>query len=191
MATKRKIRECADCGVPESVSVTNTSPRCMDCGRARSALLRRRRVDRICTFCALPFTVPRSVISAKTNSTARFCSRPCYERFLCRTERTTGRGSQWAAARKQALADAPFCALCGTMHGLHVHHAIPFRLTRDNSQANLFPLCAKHHKVVEAAFVETEGLQPHPTIALLLWRSILIERQQATRVKLLEIRCAA
>ena len=76
------------------------------------------------------------------------------------------------------------------MKGIQVHHAIPFRLTRDNSQANLFPLCVKHHKIVESIFVDIEDIQPDYAEALTAWRIMLSDRQWATRVKLLEIQHA-
>lgn len=134
------------------------------------------RLNRKCVECGAAFSVAPSVLN--TNATARFCSRPCYHKFLCRTERTTGRGSQWAVARNEAVRVAPFCAICGTTKTLQVHHAVPFRLTRDNSQGNLVPLCVRHHRWVETMFVETErhGVPPE---ARLLWMSMLRERQMA------------
>ncbi|GEP00521.1 hypothetical protein GCM10007887_04770 [Methylobacterium haplocladii] len=130
--------------------------------------------------------MPRSKLSGKTNSSARFCSRPCYERHLCRTDRKTGRGSQWAKVRKEALRLTPYCWLCGTTKRLQVHHIIPWRLTFDNRQPNLAVLCTRHHKVVEMALVETEkfGFGPVERFA---WRSMLAERRDATRMMLLEV----
>lgn len=56
----------------------------------------------------------------------------------------------------EARRRAPFCADCGATKGLQVHHIIPYRLTADNGQDNLVPLCLKHHKVAEMAFLEIE-----------------------------------
>jgi hypothetical protein len=63
---------------------------------------------------------------------------------------------------------------------------VPYRLTRDNSQDNLIPLCRKHHRWVETIFVETEqaGVPDH---AKLLWWSMLKERQLATAAKIREV----
>lgn len=187
MAGKFKIRHCAGCGKEESVSVTNVSLRCIPCGRAVSDASRRRRVERTCETCGSGFSVARSVLSGKTNSSARFCSRPCYEQHLCRTERISGRGSQWRRIRAEAIRRAPFCACCGTSRWLQVHHAIPFRLTRDNSQENLFPLCVKHHKAVESLFVDVEGSGVPLEDAKTAWTIMLRQWQGATRARLLEI----
>ena len=98
------------------------------------------RVDRACKCCGVTFQVPRSRVNGKSNASANFCSRPCYEKFLCRTGRVTGRGSQWLKIRTRVKAVAPFCACCGTTKKqLQVHHIVPFRLTFDNSDQNLIP----------------------------------------------------
>lgn len=99
----------------------------------------------------------------------------------------TGRGSQWEKIRKEAKRRTPFCACCGTFKRLQVHHIIPFRLTFDNRQVNLIPLCIRCHKRVEMQWVEYEATQPNLSIALLAWRSMMLERRDATRAKLLSI----
>ena len=68
-----------------------------------------------------------------------------------------GRGSRWKTIRKEALRRTPFCATCGTARNLQVHHIIPYRLTRDNSQSNLIPLCRSCHKVAESIFHDVEA----------------------------------
>ena len=139
-----------------------------------------------CVTCGCSFTRPRSILG--TNASGRFCSRDCYHTHLCRTERISGRGSQWNKARKEALQRAPFCAVCGTRRGLQVHHVIPFRISFDNNQNNLIPLCVKHHRWVEHLFVgtEREGLPP---MAGFVWLSMLKERQLATAVKMKQVWC--
>jgi len=174
---------CENCG--KTVSTIMSAPRkfcSMECRRIAQS------VERKCKMCGVVFRRARNVISGKSNSSGNFCNRSCYERFLCRTDRVSGRGSQWKKSRDEALRRHPYCALCGTMKNLEVHHAIPFRLTRDNSQENLFPLCKKHHKHVETIFLEVEEVQPDMEQALLAWRVMLGEWQWATRAKLLEIR---
>lgn len=145
-----------------------------------------KRAERHCKMCGADFAVYKSALKAGTNASGNFCSRPCYERFMCRTGRTTGRGSQWNRARKDALQRAPFCALCGTRHGLEVHHAIPFRLTADNSQDNLFSLCKRHHKIVESIFHGTEEFGIDEVTAR-VWQGMLRQWQYATAFKLNEI----
>lgn len=41
------------------------------------------------------------------------------------------------------------CAICGTKEHIHVHHIIPYRLTKDNGLDNLVALCRKHHRQFE------------------------------------------
>lgn len=179
--SRKQTAACENCGCQMFVTASHPRRFCsMECRRAAQS------VARVCETCGGEFRVCRSKLSGKTNSSARFCSRPCYEKHLCRTDRVTGRGSQWNAARKEALRRAPFCALCGTRKNLQVHHAIPFRLTRDNSQENLFPLCVKHHRFVESIFVETEkfGIDEQK---VLLWQVMLRDRQMATGAYLMKL----
>lgn len=129
--------------------------------------------ERTCTSCGAAFRIARSILSGRTNSSGRFCSRPCYERHLCRTPRIRGRGSRWNTIRKEALRLTPFCACCGGQKHLQVHHIIPFRLTRDNSRTNLIPLCRACHKRVEAVFQDVEAAGPPiPITKLVLFCSI-------------------
>jgi len=80
--------------------------------------------------------------------------------------------------------------MCGTRHNLQVHHIIPFRLTQDNSQDNLVPLCVTHHRMVETALVSTEQFG-FDDVARLAWIGMLRERQMATAAKLKEVASAA
>ena len=144
---------------------------CLHCGRdfytypsadakfcSISCLRSHTRVDRTCKACGRLFSVSRSVLSGKTNSSGNFCCRACYEKWLCKPDRKTGRGSQWHRIQRAVKAKQPFCAICGTRHRLQVHHIIPFRLTGDNDPKNLIVLCVKCHKTVEWLTVEIEML---------------------------------
>jgi len=106
------------------------------------------KVGRICKHCGTEFKIHKSVL--KTNATGNFCTRGCYEKWMCDTERTNGRGSRWKAKRKDALKETPFCSLCGASGRLEVHHIVPYRLTHDSTQSNLIPLCKKCHKTFES-----------------------------------------
>ena len=106
-----------------------------------------KRLSRKCKQCSADFQVLKS--SMNTNASGNFCSRGCYESFMCNSDKKTGRGSQWSRSRLDALKRIPFCVMCGKTSRLDVHHLIPFRLTQDNSQENLIPLCKKHHRLVE------------------------------------------
>ena len=106
-----------------------------------------------------------------------YCSRECRRgpNF-----KKTGRGSGWKRIRSEAISSQPFCAACGTMKLLQVHHIIPWRLSRDNSQKNLVPLCRSHHKAIEHIFTQFE-VDAGPVCGddLVIWRSMfdgLIER---------------
>lgn len=135
-SAQRNHETCRHCG---RVFPAPPSSRQQFCSRAcrRAA----QSVERTCVTCGGSFRIARSILSDRTNSSGRFCSRSCYERHLCRTPRIRGRGSRWKTIRKAALRQTPFCACCGKTRHLQVHHIIPFRLTRDNSPTNLIPLC--------------------------------------------------
>ena len=68
---------------------------------------------------------------------------------------------------------------------------MPFRLTHDNSQKNLFPLCVKHHKVVEAQFVNTEATGIDMENLAFIWQNILTGYQDRARGKAVLAREAA
>ena len=136
------------------------------------------REERECKKCNKPFTILKSAL--KTNASGNFCSRHCYELFLCKSGRTTGRGSQWKKIRDQVVVAFPFCAVCGTTKKLQVHHIIPFRLTHDNSKENLIPLCVTHHKAVEYSFVKTEHEEIDIQTQSIFWRATLRARQILT-----------
>ena len=149
-----------------------------------------KRVSRECKCCAATFSVLRSAIGENTNASGNFCSRACYEKWMCNSDKVTGRGSQWRKIRAATIERQPFCSLCGTGKNLQVHHIVPFRLTQDNSDANLTPLCVKHHKIVETVThdVEFSG-SSHDDMRLILG-SMLAERAAATAMHLKELRAA-
>ena len=138
------------------------------------------RTERECKLCHKNFLVLTSSISVKTNASGNFCSRPCYDKWLCNTERTTGRGSRWNAIRREALRLMPYCGVCGTRKGLQVHHIIPYRLTHDNNITNLIPLCHRDHKKVEVMTVEIENCGVDVDFMGHVLRQNLRRRQVAT-----------
>jgi hypothetical protein len=71
---------------------------------------------------------------------------------------------------------------------LDVHHIVPFRLTQDNRQVNLLPLCKRCHKVVECVLNDVLAVGVRPFDLLLALGSILRERQLATFMTLRRIR---
>ena len=178
---KTEYVSCKCCGkrIKKSLGYTHCS---IECRRKQV-----KTVNRKCKKCGKGFTVLKSSLSEKTNSSGNFCSIDCYHNFLCNTERATGRGSRWNLSRKISLEKTPFCAICGTSKNLQVHHIVPFRLTNNNSQENLIPLCVKHHKMVEMQFVNTENEGIDLETQSLVWRSILMEYRNSTLMKLKEI----
>jgi len=147
---KAKKSPCKNCGTetPARLNYSYCSVRCRK---------EAKRIERVCKCCGVTFKVLKSSVCGNTNATGNFCSRPCYEKWLCQTERVSGRGSQWKKKRSGVISASPFCAMCGTKENLQVHHIVPFRLTQDNSADNLIPLCVKHHKVVETVTHDIEA----------------------------------
>ena len=171
---RAKTKPCRHCSKPIRASKKDVfcSSECRD------AELRE---HRNCKHCGSSFTVLKSSIAHSTNASGNFCSRPCYEKWMCNTQRVTGRGSQWLKVRTEAKRRHPFCALCGTTKNLQIHHVVPFRLTFDNSQSNLVPLCVKHHKVVETLTHEIEHAGSDPHTMKLVIGSMLLERSLVVR----------
>lgn len=140
-----------------------------------------KKIDRECKYCKSAFRVHKSIVSGPSNSTGNFCSRPCYDKWLCRTGRVTGRGSQWKKIREAVKAKSPFCGWCGTVRGqLQVHHIAPFRLTHDNTHKNLIPLCVRCHKHIEVITVEVEAMVATPDELFTVMNTLLRPRQLAT-----------
>lgn len=167
---------CQHCG--DTYHSANRKFCSMSCCRAGQS------IERQCKRCSTNFRAPKSRIGGRTNSTANFCSRECYNLFLCKDGGIGSRGPGWAAAKKEALRRNPFCAACGTLRRLHVHHIVPYRLTRDNGQENLIPLCSKHHKQIENLYLKNEPTLKHRN-DLLWWRRFdLVGMQNLTRYRL-------
>lgn len=57
------------------------------------------------------------------------------------------RSSQWQAVRNAFVDRHPFCAACGSMKSLNVHHIEPFHSRPDLEldEWNLITLCRRHH----------------------------------------------
>ena len=176
-AQRAERKPCPVCGTPILLSrdYTYCSVRCRTSAK---------RLDRTCKHCGQIFTVLMSAISGKTNASAHFCSRQCYEAWLCHGDRTSGRGSRWRAIRHEALRRQPYCALCGRLHGLQVHHIVPFRLTHDNNADNLIALCPRHHKLTEYLTVNAENTGVSHEDIKLVMSNMLGEHRMATAFKI-------
>lgn len=94
----------------------------------------------------------------------RFCSEKCKHEFHhnyiegaknCNWKggQNSYRGADFERIKREKFQNC-FCVLCGTKKRVHIHHIVPYRLTQDNGEKNLVPLCAKHHKLVECVFTK-------------------------------------
>ena len=70
---------------------------------------------------------------------------------------------------------------------MDVHHIVPFRITHDNRQVNLIPLCKRCHKYVESVLNDVILAGVPPKLVLLAIGSILRDSQMATLLKLREV----
>ena len=181
IAKKRRVScVCSHCGktferIPSHVEGDQATYCSVSCVNEN------RRVERTCKCCGTIFKIGRSRVYGTSNSSGNFCTRACYEKWLCRTDRTTGRGSQWSRIRASVVARAPFCGWCGTVKKrLQVHHIVPFRLTHDNDNSNLIPLCCSCHKKVELLTVEIEATGITPVEMSAVMNTFLRQRQVAT-----------
>lgn len=174
---RRGVSFCKECGSPfrKSLGYSYCS---IECRRKAGG------ITRTCKHCKTSFRVSRSRVNGKSNSSGNFCSRKCYNKWLCQTDRISGRGSRWGAVRKEALRRQPFCAVCGRIKNLQVHHIVPFRINQDNRQVNLVPLCAKHHKHVETLTHDIEATGLDPLVLLLFMRLAMNESAQVISMKL-------
>jgi hypothetical protein len=66
------------------------------------------------------------------------------------------RGEDWSAVRLLVLKATPGCYVCRKL-ARHVHHIVPYRLSKDNSTENLVVLCPSHHMRIERLTVKIEN----------------------------------
>jgi hypothetical protein len=60
------------------------------------------------------------------------------------------RGPGWNTIRKNILErDNHCCKICGSSDKLHIHHIVPYKISKDNSPENLVTLCPTCHVAVE------------------------------------------
>ena len=68
-----------------------------------------------------------------------------------------------------------------------MHHIVTYRLTHDNAENNLIPLCVKHHKIVESLTNHAEVAGSPPWQIKFVMGSILSERKMATAARIKEV----
>jgi 5-methylcytosine-specific restriction endonuclease McrA len=141
----KNTKICPICGVVFFSCRSKAQKYCS--AECRSVGVRKERIGRVCKYCGKEFGILPSIL--KTNASGNFCSRDCYNKWMCDDEYINGRGSRWKSIRKATRERTPFCCLCGKTHALEIHHVVPYRLSHDNGANNLVPLCKSCHKSFE------------------------------------------
>ena len=60
---------------------------------------------------------------------------------------------EWVKIRNEAYKrDKYTCQICGVKERIHAHHIVPYRVTMDNSLANIICLCVKCHRIEELKY---------------------------------------
>lgn len=130
-------------------------------------------------------------IPSKLNRTP-FCSIDCRSKFhslaFSGENNPMWRGgiisrNGFNAVRKKYFSGVQFCALCGTTKKIHIHHIIPYRVSKDNSIKNLIPLCVSCHRKVEAStnrMLSGADWSSSFDLAFMLLSNRLRSRQQVT-----------
>ena len=147
----------------------------IDCQRAYERTLWS---ERTCKECGKPFKVRESAIRS-SNASGNYCSRDCYERSL-HLEGSKQWRNGFERVKRQSFGGVQFCAICGTTKNIHIHHIIPYRMTKDNGTDNLIPLCASHHAKVEAIWKPFIESFENPEDAKFYVKNVLRARQAAT-----------
>lgn len=174
---RHELRACSRCGCMFRVQSGRSKFCSVSCWRASQA---ESRIERVCKRCGSKFSVAPGVLSGKTAASANFCCRACYHRWLADEERTKHYGSRWKAIRSDAVDRAGFCALCGKLSVIDVHHIVPYRISKNNGQENLIGLCKKHHKLVELLTQEAISAGSDAETVWLVFNSLLAQWQAAT-----------
>ena len=145
------------------------------------------RIIRKCGWCGKDVAVIPSKAREYEHS---FCNIECRSKFMAEYMKgnknpfwkggTSNYRGNFEEVKKKYFVKNKFCAICGTTKNIHIHHIIPYRLTKDNSVGNLIPLCGSHHKVVEEltkkVLKDVEDYEKHKY----LLNNILRSRQMAT-----------
>ena len=168
-AKNRNTEICAECGEiffsPKSNQQKYCSIKCL------SESQKRKHLTRTCRHCGKEFEIYASAL--KTNASSNFCSTECYHTWMSDDEYTNGRGSRWKTKSREVRERTPFCCLCGRTQKLEVHHIIPYRLTQDNSQQNLVPLCKRCHTRFEHITRSVLSTEPPLEMSKMILRNIL------------------
>ena len=141
--------------------------------------------SRICKECGKTFKVHKAAIE-HTNASGNYCSRECYNKHMTIEDSPTHKGG-FDRVKREHFKGVQFCAICGTTKRIHIHHIIPFRLTKDNGLDNLVPLCSSHHKKVENATLPFINTMSDKDKAKQLLNVIIRARQRETATVLRQL----
>ena len=148
---------CPNCGRPKERRA-RTCAYCATKGRGSSG--RRKYVTKICKYCGATFSIP---LWRERQGRGAFCSRLCKDKYQTtlvgiKSIRWNGgtydrRGIGWKVVREWALIRAQGkCEKCGKelqYHDYGVHHKKPYRLCKDDAEANMMSnvivLCRSCH----------------------------------------------
>ncbi len=142
-------------------------PRCeKQFWRTRSSLIRRPdaicsivcrwndqpREDRHCPECGKTFTV----VGESRLSRSMYCSDACARigrrgvfRGMPALKPPKRMGARTIKRKFLQRFGNDICSICGKVGTIELHHMVPYRLTQDDSDANLVPLCHEHHVIIQ------------------------------------------
>lgn len=118
--------------------------------------LSRESEDIICEVCGRKKNIPKSQFDRDVDH--HFCSYKCRGIWYRRENNPRWKGgyyrkeivdSNWYIVRNQVLErDNHICRVCGIKSNkpLHIHHIIPFRISKSNDISNLITLCSNCHQ---------------------------------------------
>ena len=145
-----------------------------------------RRINLKCDTCNKNIQVIPTNVRIHKN---HFCSMTCSSRFhtgrFVKEKNPTWKGGNLKRGDFYPIRDKyfkypQFCALCGEIRNVHIHHIIPYRFTKDNSLSNLIPLCAKHHMSIEIMTYKLLETVPPSNLTKFVLNNILRSSQLAT-----------
>ena len=142
-------------------------------------------LERTCKECGTKFMIRESAIRS-SNASGNYCCRECYNKAM-HLEGAKQWRDGFERIKRKNFSGFKFCAICGTTKRIHIHHIIPYRLTKDNGLDNLIPLCIHHHATVEAIWKPFIESFENPNDAKPYVSCSLRARQQATAEVIAEI----
>lgn len=106
------------------------------------------KIDKSCLHCNKQF---KYTPKPNSNSVGNYCSITCRNNaYSVYKGGHIGTRPRWKTQRNRFLnLGNNFCFKCGSNSKIHVHHVIPYRISKDDSFNNLVSLCPKCHSSIE------------------------------------------